>query len=242
PGFSDFEGANAALDGSIVVLSKETFSNYGIAELLLTNPHPGIYKRLHFHVEANGLFMRPGDYTVLTFDSTSDVDATAETAVITGIEARMVPIVDRGNSLSHTIAGSAADTDDRLIYGPIQLSTGDLLPVGLVVDTSYWIAKPSDTGVATDEVAFYATEAHAILAADLPANDDRIGLTAAIGTTNVGGMANNELTTLGVAKTDGYTAFHLDGPIDVTACFSAPGQVTIAGDNAATDVTYWWTP
>ena len=241
-GRDDFAGArNTAGGGSDAIpLSKSTFAYFADAEALWTNPDPALFRRLHVHIEADGLFMRPGNYIELNFNSTSDVDATNETAIITGVEARMVPIVDRGNSLTHTVGGVEA-TDDRLIYGPVQLSTADLLPVGLVVDTNYWIAKALDAGVATDEVCFYASEADA-LAADVLATDDRIALTAAVGTTVFGGMDNNELSTLGAAKADGYAAFHLDGPIDVTAVFAAPDEITVKGDAGTADVTYWWTP
>ncbi|GAF77836.1 unnamed protein product, partial [marine sediment metagenome] len=85
-GFSDFESAHAAKNGDCVVLSKETNSYLGDTELLLTNPRPGIYERLHIHLDADGLFIRPGDYTELTFDTSTDVDDTQDTAVITDIE------------------------------------------------------------------------------------------------------------------------------------------------------------
>jgi hypothetical protein len=240
---NDFAGARNSGDSNIVPISQSMFAYFGTAEDVWVNPNPAIFRRLHIHVEANGIFLRPGDYSLLgPFNATSDVDATADTIVITGVEARMVPIVDVSNSLTHTVGGIEA-TDDRLIYGPVQLSVATgVIVVGLVVGVNYWIAKPSDTGVVTDEVAFYASEADALLAADLPANDDRLTLTAAVGTINFAGMANNGLSNIGVGKTDGYSSLHLDGPIDVTATFAAPDSMTVAGDNAATDVAYWWTP
>jgi len=242
-GFSDFAGARNSDGSGVIPLSQEMYAYLGDTEALLTNPDPAIFRRLWTHIETAGVFIRPGNYIELTFNSTSDVDDTNETIIITGVEGRMVPIKDVSNSLTHTVGGVEA-TDDRLIYGPVQLATATLLPVGLVVDTSYWIAKALDAGVATDEVCFYASEADARAASTL-AVDDRIALTAAVGTATFAGMDNNGLSTLPHAAsiTDGYSSFHLDGTASTqVAVLSAADAFTIVGDGATADMSYWWTP
>ena len=220
----NFEGARVNFpDGGVgaVAFSKNTNAYVGTTEALLENP--GDAKLLCIHVESGNMQIRPGDYTALgPFNCTSDVDATQETIVITDVEDRM----------------SSVDGTDILVYGPVQLSLASgALVGGLSVDTSYWVAKPLDAGVATDEVAFYLTEAAAKAASTGPSADSRIALTTAVGTANFAGMSNNALgATPAATTTDGYSAATLGTGLH---CISAPDQLSVIGITACV-ATYWW--
>ena len=224
---SRFEGARVSHPATRTAfsMSKEINVVVGTTEAVLARPDWARF--IAMHVDAGAFMVRPGNYTQLQFNSTSDVDGTQETAVITGVEARM-------STLPNGVK----------VFGPVQLSVSSgALPTGLSADTSYWIAKPLDAGVATDEVAFYLTESAAQAAGTGPANDDRIGLTAAVGVTNFAGMANNALGAIPAATvTDGYSSLHLNNTAGAYLTWAAPQSLTVKGLAAGSVLTYWWLP
>lgn len=237
-GVGDFQGARTQQNESHQQMPLSGYLNVyvGTTEAHLANPNPDVYRRLWIHVETDAIQMRPGNYTELTADSTSDVDATADTIVITGVESRM----DEAGRAS----GDGSTERSLLVFGPVQLSTPDLLPTGLSADTNYWIAKPFDAGVGTDEVAFYTSLA-AALNAGSDNTDGRVALTAAIGTTNFAGMGNNALGAIHtVAVSDGYASLHVGASPEGQGgyvCFAAPKNgVSVIGSAAGSNMYYWW--